>query len=99
MYSMLAGVTGMSYQFNQATGGWDALTPNPMTGMVQASPAPTYDATTMTWTQPPAPAVDPLTGLPVADPAAAAAPAVDYAAVATTVVAEEPAPAIFGVLI
>jgi hypothetical protein len=49
------------------TGEWETTMVDPMTGMVTASVAPTYDALTGTWTQPPA-AVDPVTGLPMTDP-------------------------------
>ena len=92
MYSMLSGVSGFSYQYNVQTGSWDQLTENPMTGMMMPSAAPTYDAATGAWTQPPAAAVDPMTGLPVADPMMAAAdPAMDWGQLATTVVVEEEA--------
>lgn len=61
MYSMLAQTTGMSYQYNPMTGAWETVTENPLTGMVTATVAPTYDAATGGWTQPP-PALDPVTG-------------------------------------
>ena len=49
------------------TGEWEGVVENPMTGMISATVAPTYDAVTGTWVQPPA-AIDPVTGLPQVDP-------------------------------